>query len=133
MKIHHLRNATFVIEAGEQFVLVDPMLSEKGMLPPFSYIKYKAQRNPIVALPDHAIEILNKVTLCLITHSQKFGIKALQHTDHLEALNHCPLTRAELLHNLEKNGLKAKTYIPTNGEVITIDMDTLQSSQADAE
>ena len=27
---------------------------------------------------------MEKVTDCLITHSQKFGIKALQHTDHLD-------------------------------------------------
>lgn len=30
MKIHHLRSATFVIESGEHFILIDPMLGEKG-------------------------------------------------------------------------------------------------------
>ncbi len=84
MKIHHLRNATFVIESGEDFILIDPMLSDKGALPPFARLRHKSQRNPLVPLPDNAPEILDKVTLCLITHSQKFGIELLTHTDHLD-------------------------------------------------
>jgi len=84
MKIHHLRNATFVIEIGKHFILVDPMLSEKGTLPPFSFLRHKAKRNPIVPLPENAFQIINKTTYCLITHSQTFGVKALQHTDHLD-------------------------------------------------
>ena len=85
MKIHHLRNATFVIESGLHHILIDPMLSDKGQLPPFAYFKHKPLRNPIVSLPDNASSVLEKVTHCLITHSQTFGIKALQHTDHLDA------------------------------------------------
>ena len=84
MKIHHLRNATFVIESKENFILIDPMLSAKGALPPFARIKHKAQNNPIVPLPANSAEILAKVTHCLITHSQKWGIEALTHTDHLD-------------------------------------------------
>ena len=84
MKIHHLRNATFVIESGANHILIDPMLSERGELPPFARFRHKSRKNPIVALPDNASDILNRVTMCLITHSQKFGIKALQHTDHLD-------------------------------------------------
>lgn len=84
MRIHHLRNATFVIESGTYFILVDPMLSKEKALPPFSKKRHKAERNPTVPMPDNAQEILDKVTHCLITHSQKLGIKALQHTDHLD-------------------------------------------------
>lgn len=84
MKLHHLRNATFMIESGEISILIDPMLSDKGRLPPFAYFKHKAIRNPIVSLPDVASEVLDKTTHCFVTHSQKFGIKALQHTDHLD-------------------------------------------------
>ncbi len=29
MKIHHLRSATFIIEAGPYFILIDPMLGDK--------------------------------------------------------------------------------------------------------
>jgi L-ascorbate metabolism protein UlaG (beta-lactamase superfamily) len=85
MKIHHLRNATFVIESGANHIVIDPMLSDKGKLPPFAWFRHKPERNPIVSLPDNASQFLDKVTHCLITHSQAFGIKALQHTDHLDA------------------------------------------------
>ena len=85
MKLHQLRNATFVIESGDNHILIDPMLSEKGKLAPFARFRHKPQDNPIVPLPENASEILDKVTHCLITHSQTFGLKALQHTDHLDA------------------------------------------------
>lgn len=84
MKIHHLRNATIVIESGKFHILIDPMLSEKGKLPPYAWLRHKPHRNPLVSLPENASDILDQVTHCLITHSQKFGIKALQHTDHLD-------------------------------------------------
>ena len=45
----------------------------------------KPAYNPTVPLPENASQILDKVTHCLITHSRTFGIKALQHTDHLDA------------------------------------------------
>lgn len=76
MKIHHLRNATFVIESGSNNILVDPMLSDKGKLPPFSYLKHKALRNPIVPMPQNASRILDRVTLCIITHSRKWCVEA---------------------------------------------------------
>lgn len=85
MKLHHIRNATFIIESKKHFILIDPMLSAKGELPPFSVFKHKMQKNPTVELPDDTKEILDKVTNCLITHSQTFGIKALQHLDHLDS------------------------------------------------
>lgn len=84
MKIHHLRNATFVIESGQFHILIDPMLGKKGKLPPFAWLRHRPRRNPLVSLPENASDILSPVTHCLITHSQKFGIKALQHTDHLD-------------------------------------------------
>lgn len=84
LKIHHLRNATCVIESGEYFILVDPMLSEKGTLPPFSLFRHPLKCNPTVSLPGNARQILEKVTHCLISHSRTFGIRALQHTDHLD-------------------------------------------------
>jgi len=84
MKIHHLRNATCVLETKKGCLLVDPMLASKGELPPFAYVRFKAKRNPTVSLPDEAAAILEKTTHCLITHSHKWGIRALQHTDHLD-------------------------------------------------
>lgn len=61
MNIHHLRNATFVIESADTFILIDPMLSGVGELPPFSYIRHKLQRNPLVPLPDNASAVLDRV------------------------------------------------------------------------
>lgn len=84
MKIHQLRNATFVIESGQFYILIDPMLGGKATLPPFSYFKHKAIKNPIVELPVNADQVLNNVTHCLITHSQKWGVEALTHTDHFD-------------------------------------------------
>jgi len=75
MKVHHLRNATMVLETSNKVILVDPMLGEKGTQPPFAFFRFKAQRNPIVSLPENCKEILEKVTHCLITH---------QHPDHLD-------------------------------------------------
>lgn len=60
------------------------MLGAKGSLPPFSWLRFKSLKNPLVDLPPHVDQVLDKVTSCLITHSQKLGIKALQHTDHLD-------------------------------------------------
>ena len=84
MKIHHLRNATLVIESAAMRILVDPMLSDKGQLPPFAFFRHPVRRNPLVPLPANTGKILSTVTHCLITHSQTFGIRALQHTDHLD-------------------------------------------------
>lgn len=76
MRIHHLRNATMVIETKAEFILVDPMLGKKGTAgPPFTLFRFKPQRNPILDLPDNAMEIVNKTTHCLITHL---------HPDHLD-------------------------------------------------
>lgn len=75
LKIHHFRNASLVIETTNDVILVDPMLGEKGTLPPFSFIRAKMRRNPLVSLPDSCQEILQKVTHCLITH---------RHPDHLD-------------------------------------------------
>lgn len=76
MKIHHLRNATMVIETAKYVILVDPMLGEKGSAgPPFTLFRFKPKRNPIIDLPIGYETILEKVTHCVITH---------QHPDHID-------------------------------------------------
>ncbi|MBB3697256.1 MBL fold metallo-hydrolase [Flammeovirga yaeyamensis] len=75
MKIQHFRNATMVIEADDKVILVDPMLGPKSTMPPFSFIRFKAKKNPLVELPAACLPILDKVTHCLITHL---------HPDHLD-------------------------------------------------
>ena len=138
MKIHHLRNATFVIESGLNNILVDPMLSGKGQLPTFTHFRHTPERNPIVALPENALQILDKVTLCLITHSQKFGIELLTHTDHLDnpgksflKKNNIPVVcRKQDAAYMGKNGIYVESklnYWQTEkllgGEIITIRQD----------
>ncbi|MCD9574309.1 MBL fold metallo-hydrolase [Flavobacterium soyae] len=75
MKIHHLRNATLVIETEEHVILVDPMLGKRKTIAPFTIFRYKPKRNPLVALPKNSREILSNVTHCLITHL---------HPDHID-------------------------------------------------
>jgi L-ascorbate metabolism protein UlaG (beta-lactamase superfamily) len=75
MKLHHLRNATLVIETQEKFILVDPMLGKKGSGLPFTLFRFKPRKNPLVDLPSNSDSVLEKVTHCLITHL---------HPDHLD-------------------------------------------------
>ncbi|OAN13173.1 MBL fold metallo-hydrolase [Photobacterium jeanii] len=124
MKIHHLRSATFVIESGEHFILIDPMLGEKGSLPPFSMVRFKLERNPTVDLPDNAERLLSKVTHALITHSQTFGFKPLQHSDHLDPAGERFL--------IEKNipvitPLKDKSYLEKYGITVSHGIDDWQT------
>lgn len=76
MKVHHLRNATMVLETQDKVLLVDPMLGKKGTAgSPFTLFRFKPQRNPIVDLPKNTLEIVEKTTHCIITHL---------HPDHLD-------------------------------------------------
>ncbi len=112
MKIHHLRNATCIIETGGHNLLIDPMLCGKGELPPFAWLRHKAQRNPTVSLPDNAIDGLDKVTHCLVTHSQTYGIKALQHSDHLDHAGEAFLRKRAIP---VTTGLKDAAYLKRYG------------------
>ncbi|WP_081979247.1 MBL fold metallo-hydrolase [Lacinutrix jangbogonensis] len=76
IKIHHLRNATMVLETEKDVILIDPMLGDQGFMPSFTLFRHKARRNPIVPLPVNSNLILEKVTHCLITH---------QHPDHIDS------------------------------------------------
>ncbi|MDF3888090.1 MBL fold metallo-hydrolase [Cupriavidus basilensis] len=77
MKIHHLRNATIIVEFGPNRILIDPMFAPKNALPPLRVFGAR-QRNPLVDLPESAATALESVTHCLITHCQK------GHFDHLD-------------------------------------------------
>jgi L-ascorbate metabolism protein UlaG (beta-lactamase superfamily) len=76
MKIHHLRNATMLLETATHNILIDPMLSQKGQAaPPFSFIRFKPRRNPTVDLPQNGHSVVAKTTHCVVTHL---------HPDHLD-------------------------------------------------
>ncbi|MDF1548522.1 MAG: MBL fold metallo-hydrolase [Bacteroidales bacterium] len=76
MKIHHLRSATLIIESGDNFILVDPMLGDVATQPYYTFFRFKARKkNPLVPLLSGSKELLQKVTHCLITH---------KHQDHID-------------------------------------------------
>lgn len=76
LKIHHVRNATMVLETEKEVILIDPMLGDQGIMPSFTLFRHKARKNPTVPLPDNTNLLLEKVTHCLITH---------QHPDHIDS------------------------------------------------
>jgi len=120
MKIHHLRNATFVIESKDYYILIDPMLSGVGELPTFTYFKHQPKKNPLVPLPKNSAEILAKVNHCLITHSQKWGIELLTHMDHLDKPGKMYLSK----NNTPTTSLEADTsYLKKKGINITTELE----------
>ncbi|WP_163400523.1 MBL fold metallo-hydrolase [Flavobacterium fluviatile] len=87
MKLHHLRNATLVIETEKHVLLIDPMLGKRKTIAPFTLFRYQPKRNPLTALPKNSREILSKVTHCLITHL---------HPDHLDKAGEVFLKRKSI-------------------------------------
>jgi L-ascorbate metabolism protein UlaG (beta-lactamase superfamily) len=87
MKLHHLRNATLVIETDQHVILVDPMLGKRKTIPPFTFFRYKPKRNPLVSLPKNSRDILSRVTHCLITHL---------HPDHIDKAGEVFLRRKSI-------------------------------------
>lgn len=83
LKITQIRNATVLLEfeaEGKNIgLLVDPMLSGRGVMPAFKYLGGSVRRNPTVELPVNTPKLLQRVTHGLITHCQR------AHVDHLDA------------------------------------------------
>jgi L-ascorbate metabolism protein UlaG (beta-lactamase superfamily) len=71
MKIQLIRNATMKITYNGSVILTDPMLSTKGAIKSFAGIA----RNPTVALPMPAEEILKGVEMVIVSHD---------HPDHID-------------------------------------------------
>ena len=91
MRMHHLRSATFVLEAAGRRVLVDPMLGAKGtVLPPLAFIRHKPRRNPTIDLPAKAEQVLIDLDAALVTHCRR------RHDDHLDKQAHGLLRRRDL-------------------------------------
>lgn len=74
MNIDHIRNATAVVEyAGKKF-LIDPMLGEKGTMPPFGTgvglppAPREDQNNPLVSLPKSIDDIISNIDAVIVTH-----------------------------------------------------------------
>ncbi|WP_080848192.1 MBL fold metallo-hydrolase [Cytobacillus gottheilii] len=68
MNIKHIRNATLVVEyAGKKF-LVDPMLADKGTIPPFPNSPRQDQNNPLISLPTSIESIIENIDAVIVTH-----------------------------------------------------------------
>ena len=66
MKITQIRNATVIIEYKDTKFLIDPVLSDKGVLPPFANSP-RQERNPLGELPFDIDRILD-VDAVIVTH-----------------------------------------------------------------
>jgi L-ascorbate metabolism protein UlaG (beta-lactamase superfamily) len=68
MRVQQIRNATLVVEyAGKKF-LIDPLLADKGVYPPFpNSLRQNEQFNPLVSLPISLDNIIN-VDAVITTH-----------------------------------------------------------------
>ena len=63
MKIQQIRNATIKIEYAGKVMLIDPMLGEKGCMPPFPFSHHQELRNPIHDLPMTVDELLKEMLI----------------------------------------------------------------------
>jgi len=75
MRLRLIRHATLVIEYGGHKLLVDPMLSDAGAMPPIENSP-NPRNNPLVPLPMPIAEVLNGISAVLVTHT---------HRDHWDA------------------------------------------------
>jgi L-ascorbate metabolism protein UlaG (beta-lactamase superfamily) len=79
IKFTHIRHALSRIEFGNIRLIIDPMLSEKDILPPIILTKNKF-KNPLVPLPFTIEEIIGNCNYVLLTHLHfdHFDTKAAQ-------------------------------------------------------
>jgi L-ascorbate metabolism protein UlaG (beta-lactamase superfamily) len=67
VEVQLIRNATLVVEAGGERLLIDPMLDPKGSRPAIENTA-PPLRNPLVELPVSADELVSSVDAVLVTH-----------------------------------------------------------------
>jgi L-ascorbate metabolism protein UlaG (beta-lactamase superfamily) len=67
MKVHFIRHATFVLDTGTRKILVDPMLSDTGALPPVP-LTPRRRKNPLVPLPVEKSSLIKDIDAILLTH-----------------------------------------------------------------
>ncbi|GIP43612.1 UPF0173 protein YddR [Paenibacillus sp. J45TS6] len=68
MFIQQIRNATIIVHyAGKKF-LIDPLLADKDLYPPFLAGIREDKRNPLIDLPMSISEIIKDVDAVILTH-----------------------------------------------------------------
>ncbi|MFD2612072.1 MBL fold metallo-hydrolase [Paenibacillus gansuensis] len=73
MTFQHIRNATSVLNVNGKSILIDPMLSDAGELPPVPFTR-SFRRNPLTPLPV-PLQFFEQMDALLLTH---------RHFDHLD-------------------------------------------------
>lgn len=73
MSFQHIRNATSVLTVNGKKILIDPMLSDTGQLPPVPFTR-SLRRNPLIPLPV-PLHFFDEMDAVLLTH---------RHFDHLD-------------------------------------------------
>src|SRR5690606_29862434 len=73
MLFQHIRNATSILIVNGKKILIDPMLSDPGELPPVPFTR-TLRRNPLTPLPV-PIHYFDQIDALLLTH---------RHFDHLD-------------------------------------------------
>jgi L-ascorbate metabolism protein UlaG (beta-lactamase superfamily) len=70
MQIQLIRHATLLIEYASMRLLLDPMLSDAGAMPPIENSP-QPRRNPLVALPCPAMDVVSGIQAVLVTHTHR--------------------------------------------------------------
>ena len=106
MQLRLLRHATIIVKMRESRILVDPMFSRKGTLPPIIFSP-NSRPNPLVELPlgdAELAELLNNIDGVIVTHT---------HVDHFDAeaakriaKGNPVFCQPEDEHKIRKTGLK---------------------------
>lgn len=111
-------NTTVLLEfqhAGRPVgLLVDPMLAPRGSLPALRYLGTRRQRNPLVDLPAEVAQAAALTTGAVVVN-------------HLEALDHCPTTRAQVRALAQRGGWAHRLWVPEDGECRYYPVPTVKS------
>ena len=70
MQLQLIRHATLLIEYADMRLLVDPMLSDAGAMPPIENSP-QPRPNPLVPLPCPATDVVSGVQAVLVTHTHR--------------------------------------------------------------
>lgn len=118
LRLRLIRNATCVIAYAGRSILLDPFLSDAGVLPAFNNTP-NPRPNPLVPLPVPAAQVVNGIDATLLTHL---------HVDHWDTVARDLLPKSTTLFaqpadiaRLSQNGFTARAIdATTSWEGITI-------------